>query len=140
LEKAEKEINIVHRITAEQLEKHYKEENLILIDVRKASEFQSEHLVESVNIPLNELVNNLLEFPKELSFIMYCAGGYRSMIAASILKQNGFDNFVDVIGGFNEIKKTSIPRTKYVCPLHYYNIVKFSLFWKSTEKSVLFIC
>jgi glyoxylase-like metal-dependent hydrolase (beta-lactamase superfamily II)/rhodanese-related sulfurtransferase len=115
-EKAEKDINIVHRITAEQLEKHYKEENLILIDVRKASEFQSEHLEDSVNVPLNELRDNLLEFPRELSFIIYCAGGYRSMIAASILKQNGIDNFVDVIGGFNEIKKTSIPRTEYVCP------------------------
>jgi rhodanese-related sulfurtransferase len=115
-EKAEKDINIVHRITAEQLEEHYNEDNLILIDVRKASEFQSEHIVNSVNIPLNELRDNLLEFPRELSFTIYCAGGYRSMIAASILKQNGFDNFVDVVGGFNEIKKTSIPRTEYVCP------------------------
>ena len=49
-------------------------------------------------------------------FILHCAGGYRSMIAASILKQRGFDNLVDVIGGFNEIKKTSLPKTDYVCP------------------------
>ncbi len=115
-ENAGKKIEIIHRITAKQLENLYENENLILIDVRKVSEFQSEHLVNSVNVPLNILKNELLEFPQELSFVIYCLGGYRSMIAASILKQNGFDNFVDVIGGFDKIKKTIIPKTSYVCP------------------------
>ncbi|MEN9928714.1 MAG: hypothetical protein RLZZ231_635, partial [Bacteroidota bacterium] len=64
----------------------------------------------------NELNNHLAEFPKDKDFILHCAGGYRSMIAASILKQRGFDNFVDVIGGFSVIKETSIPKTAYVCP------------------------
>ena len=113
---AGKEIDIVHRITAEQLEKHYKEDKLIIIDVRKVSEFQSEHLIDAVNIPLNVLNDHLAEFPKDKSFILHCAGGYRSMIAASMLKQRGYDNFVDVIGGFNEIKETSLPKTDYVCP------------------------
>lgn len=113
---AEKETDRVHRITAAELEKHYNREHLILIDVRKQSEFDSEHLIDSVNIPLNVLNDHLAEFPKEVPFIVYCAGGYRSMIAASILKQRGFDNFVDVIGGFNEIKTTSLPKTNYVCP------------------------
>ena len=113
---AGKEIDIVHRITSEQLEKHYKEDKLIIIDVRKVSEFQSEHLIDAVNIPLNVLNDHLAEFPKDKSFILHCAGGYRSMIAASMLKQRGYDNFVDVIGGFNEIKETSLPKTDYVCP------------------------
>lgn len=113
---AGKETQVVHRISAQQLEKQYPKDNLIIIDVRKASEYQSEHLINAVNIPLNVLHQNLSEFPKDLSFILYCAGGYRSMIAASILKQNGFDNFVDVVGGFQEIKKTSLPLTDYVCP------------------------
>jgi glyoxylase-like metal-dependent hydrolase (beta-lactamase superfamily II)/rhodanese-related sulfurtransferase len=113
---AGKEINIVHRITAEQLEKHCKEEKQIIIDVRKVSEFQSEHLVDAINIPLNVLHNNLAEFPKEMPFILHCAGGYRSMIAASMLKQKGFDNFVDVIGGFAAIKDTNLAKTDYVCP------------------------
>jgi rhodanese-related sulfurtransferase len=113
---AGKEINIVHRITAEQLEKHCKEEKQIIIDVRKVSEFQSEHLVDSINIPLNVLHNHLAEFPKEMPFILHCAGGYRSMIAASMLKQKGFDNFVDVIGGFAAIKDTNLVKTDYVCP------------------------
>ena len=114
--KAEKEIDVVHRITAEQLEKHYQEDKLVIIDVRKVSEFQSEHVTDAVNIPLNELNNHLAEFPKEIPFILHCAGGYRSMIAASLLKQKGFDNFVDVIGGFAAIKTTSLPKTDYVCP------------------------
>ena len=113
---AGKETDRVHRITAAELEKQYNREHLILIDVRKQSEFDSEHLIDSVNIPLNVLNDHLAEFPKEVSFIVYCAGGYRSMIAASILKQRGFDNFVDVIGGFNEIKTTSLPKANYVCP------------------------
>lgn len=113
---ANKEINIVNRITAEQLEKHYKEDKLVLIDVRKRSEYNSEHLVDAINIPLNEINNHLAEFPKNKAFIVYCLGGYRSMIAASILKQRGFDNFVDVIGGFNAIKTTNLQLTEYVCP------------------------
>jgi len=113
---AGKEIDIVHRITAEQLEKHSKEDQLVVIDVRKVSEFQSEHLIDAVNIPLNVMNNHLSEFPKDKAFILHCAGGYRSMIAASMLKQRGYDNFVDVIGGFSDIKNTSMPKTDYVCP------------------------
>lgn len=113
---AGKEINIVHRITAEQLEKHCNQEKQIIIDVRKVSEFQSEHLVDAINIPLNVLHNHLAEFSKEMPFILHCAGGYRSMIAASMLKQKGFDNFVDVIGGFAAIKDTNLAKTDYVCP------------------------
>lgn len=113
---AGKEIDIVHRINAAQLEKHYNDKKELIIDVRKASEFQSEHLVNAINIPLNALNHHLTEFPKDKAFIIYCLGGYRSMIAASILKQKGFDNFVDVSGGFNSIKTTNLPLTDYVCP------------------------
>jgi len=113
---AGKEIDVVHRITAEQLEKQCIEKKQIIIDVRKVSEFESEHLLEAINIPLNVLINHLSEFPKDEPFILHCAGGYRSMIAASMLKQKGFDNLVDVIGGFADLKNTSIPKTEYVCP------------------------
>jgi rhodanese-related sulfurtransferase len=113
---AGKECDTVNRITAEELETKYNAGETTIIDVRKISEFKSEHLINAENIPLNELNNHLAEFPKDKPFILHCAGGYRSMIAASILKQRGFDNFVDVIGGFNVIKETSIPKTAYVCP------------------------
>ncbi|MEJ6492626.1 MAG: MBL fold metallo-hydrolase [Flavobacteriales bacterium] len=115
-EKAGKEKDVVNRITAEQLEKHLKKETLHIIDIRKVSEFESEHLLGAENIPLNVLNDHLAEFPKDKFFILHCAGGYRSMIAASMLKQRGYDNFVDLIGGFDDIKKLSIPKTEYVCP------------------------
>jgi glyoxylase-like metal-dependent hydrolase (beta-lactamase superfamily II)/rhodanese-related sulfurtransferase len=113
---AGKEIDTVGRITAAELEAKVNSGETTIIDVRKISEYQSEHLVNAENIPLNELNDHLAQFPKDKQFILHCAGGYRSMIAASMLKQRGFDNFVDVIGGFGVIKETSIPKTNYVCP------------------------
>jgi hydroxyacylglutathione hydrolase len=113
---AGKEVDQVERITAQQLENWVNERETIIFDVRKVSEFQSEHLTDAHNVSLNEINQHLAEFPKDKTFVLHCAGGYRSMIAASILKQRGFDNLVDVIGGFNEIKKTSLPKTDYVCP------------------------
>jgi rhodanese-related sulfurtransferase len=111
---ARKEVDTVKRITAQELEQ--RNDNTIIFDVRKISEFKSEHLVDAKNIPLNEINNRMEDFPKDQPFILHCAGGYRSMIAASMLKQRGFDNFVDVIGGFTAIKNTKLPVTNYVCP------------------------
>ena len=113
---AGKEVDTVNRITADELAILEEIHLTPVFDVRKKSEFNSEHLVNAVNIPLNEINQHLAEFPKDQHFVLHCAGGYRSMIAASILKQRGFDNFVDVIGGFNEIKLTNLPITDYVCP------------------------
>ena len=112
-----KQTDSLKRITGEQLETMLQTEDLPLFDVRKKSEFDSEHLLDSVNIPLNQLNEKIANFPKDIPFVIYCAGGYRSMIAASILKLRGFDNFIDVSGGFNEIAKTTeLPITVYVCP------------------------
>lgn len=114
--KTGKEVDTLTRITPTELEEKLKKEVIPVFDVRKKSEYLSEHLVGAINIPLNEINNHLAEFPKEKPFILHCAGGYRSMLAASILKMRGWDNFVDVIGGFTEIKETSLPKTDYVCP------------------------
>lgn len=113
--KSGKELDIIERISSEKLVESYSEAPLI-IDVRKKSEFDSEHLVGAINIPLNEINKHLAEIPKDRPFILHCAGGYRSMIAASILKQRGWRDFVDVREGFKEIAKTEIPKTEYVCP------------------------
>lgn len=113
---AGKEVDTVNRITADDLAILEEIHLTPVFDVRKKSEFDSEHLVNAINIPLNEINQHLSEFPKNQHFVLHCAGGYRSMIAASILKQRGFDNFVDVIGGYNEIKLTNLPITDYVCP------------------------
>lgn len=110
-----REIDTVERITASELENQYAE-NPIIIDIRKKSEFDSEHVVDAVNIPLNEMNQHLSEIPKDRTFILHCAGGYRSMIAASILKSRGYENFKDVEGGMTAILETKIPKTEYVCP------------------------
>ncbi|MDN3676627.1 MBL fold metallo-hydrolase [Flavobacterium paronense] len=113
---ANNEINTVERVTAEDLVILEEIHETPIFDVRKQSEFQSEHIKGAKNIPLNEINNYLDVFPKDKFFVIHCLGGYRSMIAASILKQRGFENFADVTGGFNEIKMTNIPITDYVCP------------------------
>jgi glyoxylase-like metal-dependent hydrolase (beta-lactamase superfamily II)/rhodanese-related sulfurtransferase len=113
---AGKEIDTVNRITPEELASKAKSQDVLVFDVRKKSEFDSEHLLIAHNTPLNQLNNHLAEFPKDKPFVLHCAGGYRSMIAASMLKQRGWDNFVDVIGGFGELAKTDIPKSEYVCP------------------------
>jgi len=109
------EIDTVERMTASELEASYSI-NPLIIDVRKKSEFDSEHVLNAVNIPLNELNLRFAELPKNQAFILHCGGGYRSMIAASILKSRGFEDFKDVEGGMTEILKTTIPKTEYVCP------------------------
>ena len=111
-----KEFEMVNRISANELEKAMKDERPLIIDVRKKSEFDSEHLIGAVNIPLNEINQHLAEFPKDSTFVLHCAGGYRSMIAASILKQRGWQDFADVEGGFADLAKTALPKSEYVCP------------------------
>ena len=112
---AGKEVATVQRMTAEQLADSY-DHHPLLIDVRKKSEFDSEHVVGAKNIPLNQLSQRFAEIPTDQPFILHCAGGYRSMIAASILKSRGYHNFKDVEGGMTAILKTDIPKTEYVCP------------------------
>lgn len=112
---AQKEIDTITRISAEAFESEYAKDPII-IDVRKQSEFDSEHVVNAINIPLNQMNQKFAEFPTEKPFILHCAGGYRSMIAASILKSRGIENFVDVIGGMSDILKTNTPKTEYICP------------------------
>ncbi len=114
--KAGKQMDTINRISATELEKQLAPQKTVVIDVRKQSEFDSEHLVGAINIPMNEINNRLSEFPKDKPFVLHCAGGYRSIIAASILKQRGWDNFVDVSDGFAGIKNTQLPKTNYVCP------------------------
>ena len=114
-EAAGKEVDTINRITAEELEQKMKQD-IVIIDVRKKSEFDSEHIEGVVNVPLNQINQYLEKFPKEQEFVLHCAGGYRSMIAASILQQRGWSQLTDVIGGFKSIKETTIPVTAYVCP------------------------
>ena len=82
-----------------------------VFDVRKENEYGANHIVNAKLTPLDFLNDHLSEFPKEDTFYVHCAGGYRSVIAASILKSRGIHNLVDVAGGFKDIKETAIPLT-----------------------------
>ncbi len=111
-----KEVDAIERISATDLEQKLDKEEVVLIDVRKKSEFDSEHVIGAINVPLNQINEHLAMFPKDKLFVVHCAGGYRSMIAASILKARGWEDFVDVRGGMSDIKNTGIKKSEYVCP------------------------
>jgi hydroxyacylglutathione hydrolase len=87
-----------------------------VFDVRKPGEFQSEHVLNAHHTSLSELNEHLAEFPDNQTFYVHCAGGYRSMIAASILKSRGIHNLIDIQGGFKAIKEAGVETTDYVCP------------------------
>jgi len=109
-----KEVDSISRISAEELAKTIDAKTLV-IDVRKPGEFEAEHIEGAKSIPLDFINDLMVEFPKNDPFILHCAGGYRSVIAASILKSRGYDAIIDVMGGFSAISKTSIATTKFTC-------------------------
>ncbi len=111
-----KEYDIISRIVAKDLEGFIKEKKVDVFDVRKESEYISEHIPNAQNTPLDFLNDHLNQFPEKDTFYVHCAGGYRSVIAASILKKRGIHNLVDVQGGFKAIKETNIELSDYICP------------------------
>lgn len=114
-QQAGKEIDTIHRITPEQFAQEVKIAEDIIIDVRKETEYEAEHIQDAYNKPLAFINDWISKLEDTQHFYMHCAGGYRSMIAASILHARGIRNFTEVGGGFNAIAKTDIPRTDFVC-------------------------
>lgn len=114
---AGKETDPIESIPASEFAQRIGENDTTILDVRKEGEYKSEHLEGAINLPLDEVNEQLQTLDKEQPYFVHCAGGYRSMIFASILKARGFRNLVDVQGGFNEIKKQpGVQLTDYVCP------------------------
>jgi len=112
-----KEIDEIISVSAEHLADMLYNEQVNIIDVRKASEFESEHIIEAINMPLDFINNYMSAIDKNITYYVHCAAGYRSMLFTSILRSRGYDNLIDVKGGFNEIKKTNkFKLTDYVCP------------------------
>lgn len=110
-----KEVDHVERISAEELAGRFPLTDSIIVDVRKESEYAAEHVEEAYSRPLAYINDWIQDLPRDKHFYLHCAGGYRSMIAASILQARGYRNFTDVEGGFGAIAQTSIPKTDYVC-------------------------
>lgn len=91
------------------------EKTPLLFDVRKPGEYNSERISDVANTPLDFINEHLHKFPKDKTFYLFCAGGYRSVIAASILKKRGIHNLIDVKGGFKSIKEAEIPTINTPC-------------------------
>ncbi|MCT4699917.1 MBL fold metallo-hydrolase [Tenacibaculum haliotis] len=110
-----KEIDTLRSVSADDLEEAINN-NAKVFDARKPGEYSNEHIVDVPSTPLDFLNDHIEEFPKSEDFYIHCAGGYRSVIAASILKARGYHNVIDVAGGYAAIKATNIARTVTVCP------------------------
>jgi len=113
---AGKEIESVDSISTEEFSQIPSIENLNILDVRKDGEYISSHLENAQHFALDFINNNMNAIAKENTYHIYCAGGYRSVIATSILKARGFKHLVNIEGGFGAIKNTNLPVTNYVCP------------------------
>ena len=114
---ANKQTDSVHSVAATELEKAVNQnENTPVFDVRKPGEFEAEHLKIAQSTPLDFINKHLKDFPTNTDFYIHCAGGYRSMIAASILKSRGIHNLIDVQGGYKSLKETDLKTTNFVCP------------------------
>jgi hydroxyacylglutathione hydrolase len=115
---AGKEIEYINSITAFQLAQQFENQDEIsILDVRKKSEYDAEHIVDAINAPLDYINDSMLLVDKQKKYYVHCAGGYRSMVFASILKARGYHNLINVAGGFTALKQTGkFPITDYVCP------------------------
>ncbi|MCU0395589.1 MAG: MBL fold metallo-hydrolase [Chitinophagaceae bacterium] len=116
-QKAGMEVDHIESISAEELANRMAKEPVNILDVRKNSEFLSEHVMKAENAPLDYINDSMLQVDKNKTYYVHCAGGYRSMIFCSILRARGYDNLIDVNGGFKAIKESGkFKVSDYVCP------------------------
>ena len=108
------ELNNIESVSAETLESLH--DDIKIIDVRKPGEYASERIATAQHYPLDYIAGNLDELDKDQVYYTHCAGGYRSVIAISYLMRHGYKHLINVLGGFDAIKQTNIPKTDYVCP------------------------
>ena len=112
-----KEADTIISVEATELADRIRKGAASIIDVRKEGEFISEHVEGANNLPLDNINESMAALDKDKTYYVHCAGGYRSMIFNSILKARGFDNLIDIKGGYKAIKENElIKTTDYVCP------------------------
>lgn len=113
-----REIDSIKSISADELAHIVEKEGKVnILDVRKNSEYMSEHVIEAENAPLDYINDSMTKVNKDKIYYVHCAGGYRSMVFNSILKARGYDNLIDVKGGFDAIKDSGLFEVSdYVCP------------------------
>ena len=109
------ETDSIHSISPEVFAKELNSKSLV-VDARKPGEYEAEHVENAINIPLDTVNENFQSVPKGDDFFLHCAGGYRSVIMASILKSRGIHNLINVEKGMSGIRQTSTSCTKFECP------------------------
>lgn len=107
--KAGKEVDQMKEISAEGLKSVFEAEKVAVVDVRRPGEYETGHLEGAVSIPLNYINDHMQDFDREKPFYVHCVSGYRSLIAASILKPRGYQNIVNVQGGIEAITEAGVP-------------------------------
>lgn len=115
---AGKEVDTIESVSATTLAERLKNDsNAVILDARKKSEYDSQHVLDALNTPLDFINDSLSRINKNVTNYVHCAGGYRSVIFISILKARGFSNLVNVEGGFKSIQESgSFKITDYVAP------------------------
>ena len=114
---ANKEVDTIPQVSGDQLAEILKQKDIILLDVRKKSEYDSEHVIDAINAPLDFINESMQQISRNKTYYVHCATGYRSMVFNSTLKARGFDNLIDVKGGFKAIKKSDkFSVSEYICP------------------------
>ncbi|MCB9227847.1 MAG: MBL fold metallo-hydrolase [Chitinophagales bacterium] len=113
-----KEIDTIETISPEQFAKDMNTNDIEIVDVRKESEYKSQHVDSEkvINAPLDYINDSMQKLKQDKTYYVHCLGGYRSVIAASILKARGFENLIDIDKGFNGIVEANVATTEYVCP------------------------
>ncbi|MFM7510859.1 MAG: MBL fold metallo-hydrolase [Bacteroidota bacterium] len=114
---AGKEMDQIQSVDADLLAAILEKQSVAILDVRKKSEYGSEHILDAENAPLDVINESMAQIDKDKTYYVHCAGGYRSMIFTSILRARGYDKLIDVKGGFKAIKDSGkFKISDYVCP------------------------
>jgi glyoxylase-like metal-dependent hydrolase (beta-lactamase superfamily II)/rhodanese-related sulfurtransferase len=111
------EVDTIDTVTVSELAKKMESGDINILDVRRASEYNSEHLVGAKNVPLDYINQNMSEVDKDKTWYVHCRSGYRAMVFCSIMRARGYNNLIDVAGAFSEMKENgAFELTDYVCP------------------------
>ena len=114
--KAGRDLDVLRQVTAEEFAEKFAQGGVNVLDVRRRSEFESEHIEGAENLPLDFLNERMHEVDKSKEYYIHCKSGYRSMTFASTMQARGFNNLIDIQGGMEAIELTNVPRTEFVEP------------------------
>ena len=112
-EKSKKEVFTLKSVSANSFVETLKLNKVKVLDVRRSAEFENKHIEGVVSLPLSDLYDKINNLNSDDTYYIHCAGGYRSVIAASIFKSKGLNNVIDVAGGFGAIQKTDLNEICY---------------------------